>query len=191
MERSAALFFEGTVGALLKGCLFTYLDANAVFFSGFNRGANVTMNEFLSIGETAISQWGYTDGSPVPGMGFDATAGNQPRGTSITYNVVHEVGLYTKQNSAYFQSESFLNVIEGNIFYNGPRAGVNFDDGLGGGSILTRNVLANFCRESSDHASFNSWNRQVYIYDDANGNPTVQKMNDTISYNWILANVSY
>jgi hypothetical protein len=188
VERSAALFFEGTVGALLKGCLFTYLDANAVFFSGFNRGANVTMNEFLSIGETAISQWGYTDGSPVPGMGFDATAGNQPRGTSITYNVVHEVGLYTKQNSAYFQSESFLNVIEGNIFYNGPRAGVNFDDGLGGGSILTRNVLANFCRESSDHASFNSWNRQVYIYDDANGNPTVQKMNDTISYNWILAN---
>jgi hypothetical protein len=67
-------------------------------------------------------------------------------------------------------------------------AGVNFDDGMGGGSILTRNVLANFCRESSDHASFNSWNRQVYIYDDANGNPTIQKMNDTISYNWILAN---
>jgi len=115
------LFFEGTIGALLKGCFFTYLDANAVFFSGFNRGANVTMNEFLSIGESAISQWGYTDGSPVPGMGFDATAGNQPRGTTVSYNVVHEVGLYTKQNSAYFQSESFLNVIEGNIFYNGPR----------------------------------------------------------------------
>ena len=27
--------------------------------------------------------------------------------------------------SFYFQSESFLNVIEGNIAYNGPRAGVN------------------------------------------------------------------
>jgi len=47
-------------------------------------------SEFVSIGETAILQWGYTDGSPVPGMGFDATAGNIPIGTAITYNIVHE-----------------------------------------------------------------------------------------------------
>ena len=37
-------------------------------------------------------------------------------------------------------SNSFGNHIEGNIAYNGPRAGVNFDDGLGGGSTVTRNV---------------------------------------------------
>ncbi len=154
--RSGALFFEGTVGSFLDGCLLTSLDGNAVFFSGFNRNASVTNSEFLGIGETAISQWGYTDGSPVPGMGFDATKGNQPRGTYIGYNVVHEVGLYTKQNSFYFQSESFGNTIEGNIAFNGPRAGINFDDGMGGGSIITRNVLANFCRESSDHGPFNS-----------------------------------
>lgn len=43
----------------------------------------------------------------------------------VTFNLVHEVGLFTKQNSFYFQSESFGNVIEGNIAYNGPRAGVN------------------------------------------------------------------
>jgi hypothetical protein len=151
VERSAALFFEGTEQTLISGCLLTSLDANAVFFSGYNRGAVVTKNEFLGIGETAISQWGYADGSPVPGMGFDLTAGNQPRGTQVTSNVVHEVGLYTKQNSFYFQSQSFGNVITDNIAYNGPRAGVNFDDGAGGGSVLERNVLANFCRESSDH----------------------------------------
>ena len=51
----------------------------------------VSRNEFVSIGESAISQWGYTDGSPVPGMGLDATAGNQPRGTVVAYNLVHEV----------------------------------------------------------------------------------------------------
>lgn len=33
-----------------------------------------------------------------------------------------------------------------------------------------------------------SWNRQVYIYDDENGNPTVFKKNDTIAFNFILAN---
>ena len=64
------------------------------------------------------------------------------------------MGLYTKQNSFYFQSESFGNTIDANIAYNGPRAGVNFDDGMGGGSAVTRNVLANFCRESSDHGPF-------------------------------------
>ena len=125
MGRSGAVFVEGAVGFSLDGCLLTSLDGNAVFFSGYNRNASVTNSEFLGIGETAITQWGYTDGSPVPGMGFDATAGNQPRGTYVGYNVVHEVGLFTKQNSFYFQSESFGNVIEGNIAYNGPRAGIN------------------------------------------------------------------
>jgi hypothetical protein len=27
----------------------------------------------------------------------------------------------------------------------------SFDDGFGGGSVLTKNVIANACRESSDH----------------------------------------
>ena len=186
--RSGALFFEGTVGATVSGCLLQRLDGNAVFVSGYARNTSIANNEFVSIGETAVSQWGYTDGSPVPGMGFDATAGNQPRGTQVVGNVVHEVGLYTKQNSFYFQSESFGNTIDGNIAYNGPRAGVNFDDGMGGSSAVTHNVLANFCRESSDHGPFNSWNRQVYIYDDESGAPTIYKKNDTIAYNFVLAN---
>lgn len=70
--RSGAIFFEGTVGATLKGNLFTSLDGNAVFVSGYARNASIVNNEFLGIGETAISQWGYTDGSPVPGMGESA-----------------------------------------------------------------------------------------------------------------------
>lgn len=187
--RSGALFFEGTEGTTVQGCLLTYLDGNGVFMSGYNRNASIANNEMSWIGETAISQWGYTDGSPVPGMGYDATSGNQPRGTQVTGNLVHEVGIWTKQNSFYFQSESFGNTIQGNVAYNGPRAGVNFDDGMGGGSIVAYNVLFNFCRESSDHGPFNSWNRQVYIFDDpVTGQPTVFKQNDTIAYNWILAN---
>ena len=154
--RSGALFFEGTEGTTIDGCFLTSLDTNAIFLSGYTRGAQITRNEFFSIGETAISSWGYTDGSPVPGMGFDATAGNQPRGTIVSQNYAHEVGLWTKQNSFVFQAESFNNTYTANIAYNGPRAGINFDDGMGGGSSVTHNVLANFCRESSDHGPFNS-----------------------------------
>lgn len=188
IERSAAVFFEGTLNTEIDGCYFTTLDGNALFFSGFNRFAAVTRNEFYSIGETCISQWGYTDGSPVPGMGFDATAGNQPRGTLVAFNYAHEMGLWTKQNSFYFQAESFLNVLQGNIAYNGPRAGINFDDGMGGGSTIAQNVLFNFCRESSDHGPFNSWNRQVYLVNGANGEPTTAKQNDTIVRNFIIGN---
>jgi hypothetical protein len=35
---------------------------------------------------------------------------------------------------------------------------------------------------------FNSWNRQVYWWDGPDGQPTHWKQNDTISYNFILAN---
>ncbi len=35
---------------------------------------------------------------------------------------------------------------------------------------------------------FNSWNRQVYWWDGPDGKPTHWKQNDTISYNFILAN---
>jgi len=42
IERSAALFFEGTVGTTLSGCLLTTLDGNGVFFSGYTRNATVT-----------------------------------------------------------------------------------------------------------------------------------------------------
>ena len=185
--RSAALFFEGVEDIVVDGCFLTTLDTNAIFLSGYVRGASITRNEFFSIGETVISSWGYTDGSPVPGMGFDATAGNQPRGSIVALNYAHEIGLWTKQNSFVFQSESFNNTYTANIAFNGPRAGINFDDGMGGGSSITHNVLANFCRESSDHGPFNSWNRQVYIWDTASG-PTTMKLNDTIAYNFILAN---
>jgi hypothetical protein len=121
VTRAGALYFENTENVLLSKSLLTTLDGHGVFLSGYNRGAVIDQNEFVSIGETAISQWGYTDGSPVDGMGWDARAGDQPRGTRVTYNLVHEIGLWTKQNSFYFQSSSFNNHIEGNIAYNGPR----------------------------------------------------------------------
>ena len=47
---------------------------------------------------------------------------------------------------------------------------------MGGGSQVVRNVLFNFCRESSDHGPFNSWNRQVYLVDGPDGQPTTAKV---------------
>ena len=42
------------------------------------------------------------------------------------------------------------------VFFNGPRAGVNFNDGFGGGNEVTQNLIFSTCRESGDHGPFNS-----------------------------------
>ena len=34
---------------------------------------------------------------------------------------------------------------------NGPRSGVNFNDGAMGGEVMENNLLLNFVRESNDH----------------------------------------
>jgi hypothetical protein len=89
---------------------------------GVNLGRCVTVLlcacrlQFSWIGESAIALWGYTAGSPVPGMGPDGTGGDQPRFTSILYNVAHEVGIWEKQSSFFFQAESCQTLIMGNMY---------------------------------------------------------------------------
>lgn len=188
LARSAALIFRGSAGLRIDRCLFTGLDGNALMLTGYARNASVTRSEFVSIGETAMVLWGDTDGSPVPGMGFDASAGDQPRGTVIDANIVHEVGLWAKQNAALFQAQAFATALTRNILYNGPRAGVNLNDGLGGGSVIDSNAIFNFCRESSDHGPINSWHRQPLFLRDADGQLTAARASDTITRNYIVGN---
>ena len=151
LQRTAALFLEGGENATIDGCTFDRLDGLGVFLSGYHRGAVVQHSEFSWLGETCVALWGYTRGSPVPGMGPDTTGGDQPRGTYIGYNVFRELGVLQKQSAAVFQAESGQSVIEHNWIYNGPRAGICFNDGALGGSLLQFNVMANLCRESGDH----------------------------------------
>eukprot|EP01116_Phalansterium_solitarium_P023012 TRINITY_DN785_c0_g1_i1.p1 TRINITY_DN785_c0_g1~~TRINITY_DN785_c0_g1_i1.p1 ORF type:complete len:881 (-),score=338.00 TRINITY_DN785_c0_g1_i1:265-2871(-) len=183
LARTGSILAEGTVGLNMSGCVFERLDNHAVTLSGFNREAAIVNNEFVWLGESAIVLWGKTDGSPVPTFGFDATAGNQPRYSTIQGNFAHELGIWEKQSSFLFHGKSCLNTIADNIFFNGPRAGINFNDGLGGGSNLTSNLLFNTCRESGDHGPFNSWDRKVYETEWG-----VVKLYDTISHNFMISN---
>jgi hypothetical protein len=157
IQRTAAIFLEGTVNATIDGCVFERLDGLGVFLSGYSRGAVIQNSEFAWMGETAIALWGYTRGSPVVGFGPDTTNGDQPRGTYIGYNIFREMGIWQKQSSAVFQAESGLSLIEHNWMYNGPRAAICFNDGALGGSVMQYNVMANLCRESADHGPFNSY----------------------------------
>ena len=119
IQRTAALFFEGTVGLTIQNSIFERIDGISIFLSGYNRFAVIQDSEFAWLGETAIALWGYTRGSPVVGMGPDTTGGDQPRNTIITRNYFHELGVFQKQSSAVFQAESGLNEISKNVMLNG------------------------------------------------------------------------
>ena len=72
----------------------------------------------------------------------------------------------------------------------GPRAGINVNDGMGGGDEITGNLLANTCRESGDHGPFNSWDRAPYITTIGlhAPRPSVFPQYRNIHHNFMLAN---
>ena len=110
-----------------------------------------------------MAAWGYTNetasdpGRPgvaisgYPAAGVDGTDGNHPRFTTVTGCNVREVGLYEKQSSFFVQAKTSESVVVGNVFFNGPRAGINANDGFGGGDEIAWNLVFSTCRESGDH----------------------------------------
>jgi len=60
LQRDAALFFEGTVGLEVQGCVFERLDGIALMLSGYTRNATILENAFTLIGDSVIASWGYT-----------------------------------------------------------------------------------------------------------------------------------
>jgi hypothetical protein len=118
---------------------------------------------------------------------LDATGGDQPRFTTIEANTAYEYGLIGKQVAAVFQAVSCQTMIKDNIFFSGPRHGVNFNDGMGGGNRLHGNLMFNQVRESSDAGPFNSWDRTTFLTDvrEGNGTASVWKAWDEIAFNLI------
>jgi hypothetical protein len=120
LERSAVVFAEGTEGLKITGCVFDRVDGNAVLLSSYNRNTTIAYNEFAWIGATAIAAWGNTYGgdSRMPdeyGLGQDGSAGDQPRGTVVKDNWVHDYAVYNKQSSFWTQFKSSENRITGNV----------------------------------------------------------------------------
>jgi len=76
----------------------------------------------------------------------------------------------------------------GNVVFNGPRAGINFNDGFGGGTNVTKNLIFNQCRESGDHGAMNAWDRTAYLSDVKYGKPSYEAQMNSVDHNLIIAN---
>ena len=156
IHRGGAVFAEGVDGFTVQTCLFDSPGGNGLFMSNYMRNAVVERNEFKFVGDFAIAAIGSS-------KLMDGTTGEQPRGTRVINNLIHDFGLFGKQTSAYMQSLACQTEIMGNVFFNGPRSGINFNDGFGGGNVIQENLGFNVVRETGDHGAFNSWDRQPYL----------------------------
>ena len=181
LQRTGLIFLEGTVNATVESCTFTRNDGIGIMVSGFNRYATLQNNEFVWNGETAMAGWGYTNN-------MDGTNGEQPRFTRVLNNFVHEIGHYEKQSSAWFQAKTAQSLIQGNIFFNGPRAMINLNDGFGGATRIQDNLLFNSCTESSDHGPINSWDREPFLTEVRNGTASLIPAYTNITHNFAVAN---
>jgi hypothetical protein len=149
LSRLGAILVSGAERMTIANNTFSRLDGNGVMLSGYTRNVTIDGNEFVWMGESGVASWGFTNG-------VDATAGEQPWYTSFTNNLCHEIGHYEKQVSCYFAATTYAAVINNNIMFNMPRAAVNFNDDMAGGSAMMHNLVWNTCRESQDHGPFNS-----------------------------------
>jgi len=173
-----------------------------VMISGYNRNATIQYSDFAYIGGNAIAAWGYTNetemdpGRPeiilenAPEAGVDGTDGEHPRYTTVIGNLAREIGLYEKQSSFFVQAKTAQSIIEGNVFFNGPRAGINANDGFGGGDEIAHNLVFSTCRESGDHGPFNSWDRQPFLTTIRDGTPSMTPAIRNIHHNFFIDNYS-
>jgi len=171
IHRGGALIAENAERLWVTGCTFNQTGGNGVLFSNHVTDSIIGSSEFVHIGDSAIAFVGSTHG-------IDGTAPTYPNNNSVSFNHIHEYGIYGKQTSCFFQAISANTSLMNNVCYNGPRAGVNFNDGFGGGNIMHGNLLMNHVRETGDHGPFNSWDRQPYLTRNGvnDGPPTGEKL---------------
>jgi hypothetical protein len=125
-DQSLALFLAA--GLLIDSILMEHVDGNGIMLSKYHRNATISNSELRYIGGSAMAGWGWTDELSDGGVhGYDGRGGDFPRFTLIKNNIVRELGLWEKQASAWFQAKTAQTTIVNNLFFNGPRAGVNFN----------------------------------------------------------------
>jgi Right handed beta helix region len=181
LHRGGAIYVEQADNITIQNCTFSRLDGNAIFVYGRTRSVTIRDSIFEWLGESAIALLGETDK-------FNATSRQFPMDTVIEYNVMRELGIYQKQSSAVFQSKAAKTTIQNNLMLNLPRAAINFNDMLGGGDIVDRNLIFNTCRESGDHGPINTWDRQPFLSDLRDGTPSFVPIRRVVANNLIFAN---
>ena len=173
--RGAAVYLEGTENCKLHRCKLYNLGGNAVFFSGYNRGGEVTGSHLTEIGASAICFVGDVEAVRSPSMQYhdfvpfesmDKEKGpktsSYPADCRVYDNLIHRIGLFEKQITGVELSMCQSITVSHNSIYDTPRAGINISEGTWGGHVIEFNDVFDTVKETGDHGSFNSWGRDRF-----------------------------
>jgi len=160
VHRDGAIRVENGVNVVIDDCTFDRVGGNGVFVSGKNEGVVIQNSEFSFVGGGAIMVVGEADKNTGSTL-----EGNFPRRTSVLNNWIHDGGVYKKDygGGSIFLALQSESIIEENVIYNTPRSCLCFNDNMGGGDVVRRNVLANCNRETGDTGTVYTYNRVPFL----------------------------
>lgn len=174
---------SGAVGISMTSCRWVQVGGNALAFSGHVRNTSVTNGDFIKPGDSGIVSVGELP-KEVP---YDGTsAQTYPQNITISNCHFGGNGVFGKQTSALFIAVSKQIQFTDNVLYDGPRAGVNINDGFGGGHLLARNVIFNHLLESGDHGPVNTWSRTAYLHPTLDGHQSTIPEWNRIDSNFVM-----
>ena len=116
VHRGGAVVVEGAEGITVQNCTFDQPGGNGLLLSDYVRNCTIVGNEFRGVGDSGVVSLGRAQRLDDP---QDHTDGEFPAGNTVSFNHIHDYGLFGKQTSCYFQSKSCANTIEFNVCYNG------------------------------------------------------------------------
>ena len=157
IHRGGMVFLENASSVVISNCLLDGPGGNGIFLNGHTTQVQIHHNEVRNSGDSSIAAVGITSY-------MDGRANTFPVNNSFTNNHLHDWGVWGKQTSAFFAAMSRDLTFDHNIVYNGPRAGINQNDGFAGGNVFSYNLVFNTVLDTGDHGNFNSWDRKPWIW---------------------------
>lgn len=118
---------DGVKAIELLGCTWAQIGGNGVSMSGSVRDTVIADGDFLKIGDSGI----VSVGRLPPEAPFDGSHAKAEFPMNVTIERCHfgQTGVFGKQTSALFIAVSKRIIFRDNVLYDGPRAGVNINDG--------------------------------------------------------------
>jgi hypothetical protein len=155
-----AVTIQEAVNVTMDSCSWMQLNGNGVALYGMVHNASINRGDFVKIGDSGIVCVGRLPSRrPFNGIGVRT----YPINVTISNSHFGQVGVYGKQTSALLAAISKAIKFFDNVLYDGPRAGININDGFAGGHVIARNTIFNFVLESGDHGPINTWSRSAYV----------------------------
>jgi hypothetical protein len=173
INRTGAVFLEGTENISIEGCRFDAVGGSAIFMNHYNRRNRVANCTVEEAGENGVCLVGDLGAVRTPSTWeshlsemLDIRGGpltsNYPQDCIVTNNYMRRIGRIGKQTAGVFISMAERITVSHNTIHDIPRAAICINDGTWGGHIIEFNDLYDTVRETGDHGPFNSWGRDRF-----------------------------